>query len=136
MEMVTFENDIPTICVAAQSFPDGAMEAHQTLHGKLPSKEGRQFFAVSYGNPQGGIAYLAAATELHNGEAEQLGCETFLIKKGSYAGVTIQDYWKDMPEIGATFQKLLTLPDIDPNGYCLEIYLNKGKDVQCLIKLK
>jgi hypothetical protein len=30
---------------------------------------------------------------------------------------------------------LLTQPNIDPNGYCLEWYLN-GKDVRCMVRLK
>ena len=29
---------------------------------------------------------------------------------------------------------MLQSPDLDPEGYCLEIYT--GKDVQCLVKLK
>jgi hypothetical protein len=41
---------------------------------------------------------------------------------------------KDIPAIGNTFQELLETPGIDPNGYCVEWYIN-DKDVICMIRL-
>jgi len=71
---------------------------------------------------------------LNAGEAEALGLDRFTIQKGAYLGLTIPDYLKDLGEIGRAFTRLLQSPDLDPAGYCLEIYV--GKDVQCLVKLK
>jgi len=81
------------------------------------------------------IGYKAAAKELKSGEAETLGLETFIIKKGVYISELIIDFMSDIPSIGRTFQKLLAQPGLDPNGYCLEIYIN-NKDVRCLVGLK
>lgn len=134
MDTIVFEKDISACCVAASSFPNGVLAAFQTLHGKLDRKDERQHFGISHGLPDGGIHYLAAATELSPDEAEALGLDRFTIQKGAYLGLTIQDYMKDLGEIGRAFHQLLQTPDLDPEGYCLEIY--EGKDVQCLIKLK
>jgi hypothetical protein len=133
MDTIVFDKGIAVCCVAASSFPDGVLTAFQTLHGKLDRKEERQHFGISHGLPDGGIHYLAAATELNPGEAETLGLDRFTIQKGTYLGLTIPDYLKDLGEIGRTFTRLLQNPDLDPEGYCLEIYA--GKDVQCLVKL-
>jgi len=134
MDTIVFDKEIAVCYVAASSFPDGVLAAFQTLHGKLDRKDERQHFGISHGLPDGGIHYLAAASELNAGEAEALGLGRFTIQKGAYRGLTIQDYMKDLGEIGRTFHQLLQTPDLDPEGYCLEIYA--GKDVQCLIKLK
>ena len=134
METIVFDKEIAVCCVTASSFPDGVLSAFQTLHGKLDRKDERQHFGISHGQADGGILYLAAATELSPGEAEALGLDRFTIQKGTYLRLTIQDYLKDLGEIGRTFHQLLQNPDLDPEGYCLEIYA--GKDVQCLIKLK
>lgn len=134
MDTIVFDKDIAVCCVAASSFPDGVLAAFQTLHGKLDRKEERQHFGISHGLPDGGIHYLVAATELNPGEVEALELERFTIQKGAYLGLSIQDYMKDLGEIGRTFHRLLQSPELDPEGYCLEIYA--GKDVQCLVKLK
>lgn len=134
METIVFDKEIAVCCVAASSFPDGVLAAFQTLHGQLDRKEERQHFGLSHGQKNGGIHYLAAATELNAGEAEALGLGRFTIQKGAYHGITLHDYLKDLGEIGRTFERLLQTPDLDPQGYCLEIYA--GKDVQCLVKLK
>ena len=134
MNTIVFDKEIAVCCVAASSFPDGVLAAFQTLHGQLDRKEERQHFGLSHGQDNGGIHYLAAATELNAGEAEALGLDRFTIQKGAYLGITLHDYLKDLGEIGRTFERLLQTPDLDPQGYCLEIYA--GKDVQCLVKLK
>jgi hypothetical protein len=41
---------------------------------------------------------------------------------------------QNIPKVKETFQKLLAQPDVDPNGYCLEWYLN-DKDMKCMVKL-
>jgi hypothetical protein len=138
MEEVIFEQDIPTLCLAAASFPGGVSAAHQTLHDRLPTKDGRQFFGISHADQFGQIVYFAAATEIFEGEAEQLDFDQFTIKKGVYNSIFLKDYYRDIPAVGAAFQRLLAGPEVDPYGYCLEIYPNSadhpnGRDVRCLV---
>jgi len=41
---------------------------------------------------------------------------------------------KDIDSIGAAFNKLIQLSDIDPQGYCIEWYLS-DKDVRCMVRV-
>lgn len=41
---------------------------------------------------------------------------------------------KDISSIGKAFKELLSDQRIDPNGACVEKYLN-ASDVQCIVKL-
>ena len=82
-EKFNIDKDIKTLFITATSFPEGVLSAHQKLHSILPSAQNRTFYGISW--PEDGkIIYKAAAEELYKGEAEQLGLETFTIKKGEY----------------------------------------------------
>jgi len=134
METINLDNDINVLCVTAKTFPDGIMEAFDQLNSIVPlSEKGRQF-GISRPSEGGSIVYKAAMEEVNEGEAEKLGCEPFVIKKGKYLFVDRNDFMKDLPGIGKAFQMLISQPNIDPNGYCLEWYLN-DKDVRCMVRL-
>lgn len=139
MEYFVFEQDIPVICLAADQFPDAVSATHSRLNQLLPNKEGREFFGISHADQYGKIVYFAAATELFEGEAEQLDLDRFVIKKGRYNSLLLRDYYRDIPAVAAAFQRLLADPDVDPYGYCLELYSNGSypdcRDLQCLVKL-
>ena len=113
----------------------GIGEAYHKLGATLPASEQRKFYGISYADKDGNIIYRAAANELHEGEAEEFGLETFTIKRGEYISEFLKDWKKDETQIGKTFQKLLHDPRIDrEQGYCLEIYAN-AKDVRCMVLL-
>jgi hypothetical protein len=134
MEKFTLDNPIKVLCVTASSFPDGIMAAHNKLHALVPNAGNRRYFGIS--RPEKGqIIYKAAAEERNPGEGEQLNCESFVIAGGEYVSVTIIDFMKDVQAIGKAFQQLTSQPDIDPDGYCVEWYVNE-KDVKCMVKLK
>lgn len=133
MEKYTLDKDIPLICVAAKSFPDGVQAAFDELQTKL--KDGnRKLFGISHPGNDGNIIYKAAAEELHDGEAAELSCEHFVVKKGVFISETVTGLPERMSQIAPTFQKLLKTPGIDPKGYCVEMYLNES-DVQCMVGL-
>jgi len=133
MEKYILSNNINVFCVSAKSFPNGILEAHQTLHLLVPFKKERRYFGIS--RPyKDTIVYKAAAEEMHQGEAKKLGCELFTIKNGHYISIVIADFMKDISSIGRAFQKLLSHPDIDPNGFCVEWYLN-DQDLRCMVRL-
>jgi hypothetical protein len=134
MEKFTLDKNIKVFCVSAKSFPDGAMDAHQKLHSIVPFTGNRRYFGISH--PENGvIGYKAAAEELVDGEAEKFGLEPFVIKSGEFISITIPDYAKDVQSIRRTFKELLASPGIDPDGYCLEWYLN-DTDVRCMVPLR
>jgi hypothetical protein len=133
METVFFDNDIKVMYVEASSFPDGIMAAHQKLHGVIPFSTERKYLGIS--RPENGVInYKAGAEELNPGEAEQFKLDTLILKKGNYACINIHDYMKDLQAIEKTFNQLTDLPNIDPQGYCVEWYLN-DKDVKCMVRL-
>jgi len=135
MELFFLEQDIKVFYIKATSFPDGILEAHQKLHSLLKSPAGRKFFGISYPEGSGKIVYKAAVEENYPGEAEELNCPIFVIKKGKYHSIYIKDFHADIPAIGQAFQKLLNVPGIDPQGCCVEIY-EGDKDVRCIVRVK
>lgn len=134
MEKYFLKDDLKLICVAAKSFPDGVTESFERLGKILPSKNGRNLFGISFPGKDGKIIYKAAAAEAFDCEAAKLGCESFTVKKGTYNNIYISDFMKDIPSIGHAFKNLLDDPLIDPNGCCVEMYLNE-KDVRCMVRL-
>ncbi len=134
MEKYTIENDIKVICETAESFPNGVLKAHQDLHSKLSPSDKRRFFGISRPDENYTIIYKAAAEILPSDDIETLGCETFVVKKGEYISEFIPNFMSDVSQIGNVFQELLKHRQIDPNGYCLEIYEGQT-DVRCLVGL-
>ena len=134
METTTFDTDIKVFYVTASSFPAGIMVAHERLHDLVPLTGNRRYFGVSRPEGNGGeIIYRAAAEELQPGESAAFHCDTLVLQKGAYHSIAIHDYMKDIPAIGKAFDAILELPDIDPEGYCVEWYLN-DTDVVCMVR--
>ena len=135
MEKFILKEDIPVFYVKAETFPAGIKAVHEKLLAMLGSVKDRRFFGIS--NPDGakGIVYRAAVEEAFHGEAEKYGCEKFTIRKGTYISEQLKDWQRDESIVARTFQQLLEHPDLDHNGYCLEMYLNE-KDMRCMVTLK
>lgn len=135
MEIYSIEKDIPVICLRADSFPDGIEAAHTKLHRMLPALEQRTFYGISHSDGKGGIIYKAAAGQLDEGEAAHYGLEAFVIRKGDYMSRLLVNYRDEISLVDKTFQRLLAVPELDPEGYCLELYPN-DKDMRCMVPLK
>jgi hypothetical protein len=132
MDNYNFQKDVPTYCVTAESFPEGIAAAHQQLHTLLPKNDRRDFYGISYPDENGIMIYKAAAQIM---EDESLpGLETFVIKNGPYNSFYIYDYKQNPDSIGEAFELLLKQHEVDPNGYCLEWYINEN-DVKCMVPL-
>jgi len=135
MEEYILNEDIKVMCITAESFPNGVLAAHQKLHGLFPLDKQRRYFGISRPNEKREIIYKAAVEEITDGEAEKFGIETFTIKKGPFISELVPDFMKDVSQIGKTFEKLLNQSNIDPNGYCLEMYINET-DVRLMVGIK
>ncbi|RZA01440.1 MAG: transcriptional regulator [Sphingobacteriaceae bacterium] len=133
METIIFENDIKVLYMQATSFPDGILAAHQKLHGIIPFSAERKYYGIS--RPEdGAINYKAGAEELNPAEAQKFGLDSITLPKGKYACISITNYMKNIQAIGQAFDELTALPNIDPQGYCVEWYIS-DKDVKCLVRL-
>lgn len=135
MEPHTLTKDIEVFYVQAASFPEGIAPAFQQLASLLPSMEGRRLYGISRPENDQGIVYRASVAATFPGEGGQYGCENFIIRKGVYISEVLKNYEKDIIEVSRTFDRLLAQPGLDPQGYCLEEYMN-GTDVRCMVPLK
>lgn len=135
METIKIDKDITVFYITAKSFPDGVLQAHQSLHALIPFSTERKYFGLSRPEDESGkIIYRAAAEEMEPGEAAKLKLNTITLKKGNYRNINIHNYMQDVQAIGQAFQQLIAQPDIDPQGYCVELYVS-DKDVQCMVRL-
>ena len=135
MDTITIDHDILLAYVQAFSFPEGVMAAHEQLHVHFPFPgDGRKFFGLSRPEDASAISYKAAAEIRSEQERHAKGLPVLMLKSGNYYSITIRDYMQQIPAIGNTFQQLLSQSGIDPEGYCVELYLNE-KDVQCMVRM-
>ncbi|QIL38709.1 transcriptional regulator [Pedobacter sp. HDW13] len=135
METYIIEEDIKVLCITASSFPDGVLAAHQQLHALFPPNKQRMYFGISRPDATRKVIYKAAVTEMAEEAGKNPDLEYFTIKKGDYISELIPDFMEDVSQVGKTFEKLLNEPNIDPNGYCLEMYLNET-DVRCMVGIQ
>lgn len=134
METITLDKDINVFFVTAASYPDGIPGAHNRLHELVPFSADRNYFGIS--RPENGpIVYRAATEEKSRGEAEKYNCDTIVLKKGKYISLTVNDFRKDPRSIEKAFVELLKIPNLDPQGYCVEWYVNDSETVKCMIRL-
>jgi hypothetical protein len=134
MKTFNIPRDIHVLYIQARSFPDGIMEAFNTLREQVPGPETRMVYGISY--PENGtITYKAAIEKLYPEEAAHVNCPSMIIPNGEYVFAIIKDFMHHIQEIGICFRELLAYPGIDPEGFCVEWYFNET-DVQCMIRLK
>ena len=134
MKTIKLDKDIQVMYVTATSFPDGIQEAFEKLHLTVPVSANRRVFGISRPEGGNGIVYRAAVEEIEDGEAKEYGLQTLILKKGNYVSTTIHNFSDDVESIGRTFRQMLDEPNIDPQGYCVEIYSNN--DVECIVRLE
>ncbi len=131
MQIYKLDQDIPVLCESAATFPDDIKGSFERLQAKCQST--RTMYGLS--RMEGGkIVYKAAAERQATDDAAAMACETFDIPKGSYFYIDVVDWPSNIPAIGQAFDTLCTQSEIDPQGYCVEWYMN-NKDVRCMIRL-
>ena len=122
--------------VQAASFPLGVGGAFKKLDELIGHSKTRLLYGISFPDGAGSLVYRAAVEETTPGEAEKAGCPIFVVRKGDYISTFLSDWKKDESIIGRTFPgNCFWDPNIDKQGYCLEIYPNE-KDVRCLVPLE
>ncbi len=135
MEHLIFEKDVTVYCVKAERFPDGVLKAHQSLHTLTTFDTKRHYYGISFPNKDGIIQYMAAAEELEVGEYSQHSLPIYTLPKGRYVFKDVLNFMETPEKLSEVFKALIALPDIDPNGFCLEWYINQNT-CRCLVKLK
>ena len=134
METTSLAEDIPIYCTMADHFPDGVPAAFQRLHNLVTFSTNRSYISISRPENGGRIIYRPGATEITDGEFKDLPLDKFTVRKGNYVCMRVQDFRSDVTRIQQAFTELLAHPNIDPQGYCVEIYESED-DVMCLVRL-
>jgi DNA gyrase inhibitor GyrI len=135
MQTTSINQNITLACITATSFPAGVPQSHQQIQAIFPNSSQRRIYGISRPNEQGIIVYKACIEIAEPSEATALGLETFVIPSGTYQVIAVKDYPNNLGAIREAFQVLTAHADMDPDGYCIENYLNE-KDMECLFKLK
>lgn len=125
------DKDIIVYRLRATGFPEGVGAAHMKLHSFVEFDKNRQYFGISHPENNEAIAYWAAATEIIPEELSKHGLEKFIIESGIYKYLDVHLFMENISDIGNAFKILTALPDLKPNGFCLEWY--NGKDCRCMI---
>ena len=134
MEKYNLDKDLKIFYVTASSFPQGIPAAYQELGKRVPLQIGQTLYGIS--RPEDGqIVYRAGVEESYEGEAEKYGCDALILKKGTYISSILKDYRKAPELIGCEFKALLDSPGLDPQGYCVEVYLS-DVEVRCMIRME
>ena len=134
MEQIKIEKNIQVFCIQAESFPDGVMEAFQTMHSFIEFPPKRRNFGISR-LENSKFIYKVASEELEKGDLKKHNLEEFTIPAGNYIGITITDFRKDISSIQKAFEQLLLYPNVESKGYRIEEYLGIN-NVICMVRLK
>ena len=132
METITIKEDISVLTYNANSFPEGIAEAHHYIQRYSANLADRTIFGIS--RPENGKIIYRAAIKESDMQNNSSNLDKFIIKKGDYISIFVEDYLNDAMSIYNAFQILTKHTGIDPEAYCIEWYLGEN-NVRCMIKL-
>jgi hypothetical protein len=137
MQIVNEYNIVSPIFVLrtqAFTFPEGILDAYTRLDLAIPNYQLRRHFGISFPHTNGKIQYWAAMEVLESDCGNHYGQELFKIEAGTYACIDVKNFQESHLSLKQAFQTLTSLPNINPEGYCLEMMLSQT-DVKCMVKL-
>ncbi len=134
MKKITLPHDLKVFGVHVQTFPNGIGEAFDALMRRIPNGENRSYYGISDMAEDGRIVYYAAAEEMSEGEAEKYNCDIYIVKKGEYLSVTVNNWRAKTDTIKDVFEAMMNDHRIDKNNPCIEWYKNND-EMLCMVKL-
>lgn len=136
MNSYDFQLESPLICyyVRAQNFPADAKASHVALHAQVSYSNERQYFGFSKFKKDGSLEYLAACTELFDGELSNTRLERIVIPSGLYLCTELENYMEQIDKIGVLFAELVKDTRFDAEAWAIEWY--KQQVCVCMVPLK
>ncbi len=134
MEKYNLLNDVKTFGKQVETFPQGIKEAFDELV-KMVGGFTRSFYGISKAGDDGKMLYYAVAEEKFDGEAEKYNCETFVIEKGEYSIMRLNDWETKTNLINEIFHEILSDSSINRTKPAIEWYKNKD-EMFCMVKTK
>ena len=135
METYNLKNDLKVFGKEVATFPLGVKEAFGALLDMIPDGFKRSYYGLSYMDETGRIIYMATAEEKHEGEAEKYDCQRYVIEKGEYLAVAINDWLKKVHTIKDVFHEMMEDDRADKTKPVVEWYKTET-EMLCLVKMK
>src|SRR5438046_901309 len=86
-------DNIKTVSVKAEGFPEGITEAFNKIESSLDSLKGRKFYGVISFNAVNRVTeYRACLIPKDEGEISKLGFESYIIPAGKYVSARLTDW--------------------------------------------
>src|SRR3990172_4663808 len=112
-------NNIETLSVIAENFPEGIQEAFNKLKSNLTSLKGLKFYGAALIKSDG-VEYRACFESAEKKEIPEL--EKFTIPGGKYASCKLKDWNKRTGEIKNLFKQMMTGYKTDLSRPQVEFY--------------
>lgn len=133
MKEINIMTDIKVFGEPVKTFPQGIGETFDRLIQMLPGGFDRSFYGISFMDKNGGMIYIAAATEQLEGEAEKYNCERYTIEKGTYLAEKVTR-WRDKTDsINSIFHQLIQNNNADKKKPAVEWYKSE-EEMFCMVK--
>lgn len=131
---IDWDKELKCYFVRSKNFPHDAKSSHQTLHGHITFDPGRLYMGLSKFKPDGSLEYLAACSEINEGELKESGLEFLVIQPGKYLCADLEDYMQNIDKIGEIFAKLTQDIRFDSSAWAIELY--EMNTCVCMIPIK
>ena len=136
MEIVTHEiaEDIMTLSVTANKFPEGVKGAYKKLASHVPDFQSRHMYGVAE-QLNDGLLYRACVLQNSADEPGKFDVDSYTIPKGTYLFSILKDWQEHMDLFGKYFEQLLAHPDTKKDSIGVESYLS-STEVMLMVQKK
>jgi len=135
MDTYNLKNDLKVFGKEVTTFPLGIKEAFSALQNMIPDGFKRSYYGLSHMDQTGKIIYKATVEEKYDGEAENYNCERYIIEKGEYLSVPINDWLEKTDCIKDVFHDMMEDNRADKTKDVVEWYKTET-EMLCLVKMK
>ncbi|MEO5995896.1 MAG: hypothetical protein ABIN89_04195 [Chitinophagaceae bacterium] len=115
--------DITTLSVTADKFPEGVKDAYEKLASHVPDFQSRHMYGVAE-QLNGGLLYKACVHQNSVDEPGKYKVDSYTIPKGTYLFSILINWQEHMDLFSKYFEQLLAHPDAKKNSIGVESYLS------------
>ena len=135
METIQILQPIQLFIKEVKNFPEEKYATLKQLESHLKGGERSKKFGVATTGSKNKPFKYWAGIAFSKDHPEPAGLTSFEVPQGTYLMEKVNDFKSDKTAIFNTFHKLLSYPQAEQSGYCVEIYNDDGS-VSCLLTAK
>lgn len=132
-EIYTIQQNLKVFGARVKTFPVGIQQAYDSLVKMVPGGLKRSYYGISYLTPDARVIYFATVMEKFKGEAEKYNYRRYIIEKGEYITVSINDWMSKTDCIKDVFHEIMQDKRIDKRKQVVEWYRNE-EEMLCMVK--